>query len=422
MKRPTIFLSSTIYDFRDLRSALKYYLELQGCSVLASEFNDFQKPLDEHSYDACLKSIEQSDYFILLIGSRVGGMYDTDNQISITQKEYRSAYELHKRGQLHIMTFVRSDVWQVREDRKALSKHLRELHMKETEVDKVLSYPSKFANDAGFISSFIEEVGRNIEMKSAIAKGLPLPTGNWIHVFKEYAEIVTAINPVILTGLPAHEASFRKALEGEIIQVLGKCLMKFSNGNVLSPIRFINHIIQKCPISYEGTMGGHVVMPTSEWDRLATFLIYIMGVRFDAVILRDALSASTFLQFDVSEGKFQDTPARQALSELYVEIDSFNRVNVKDTHSILTDNVQARHSPHVRELKIQTAKLLTVYHLFHRWGNIILLGSAIVKYLQTGHFQQPQLFPLSPVEKMNRELVRETITEDEVMEFLSRQH
>jgi hypothetical protein len=44
MKPPTFFLSSTIYDFKDLRSAIKYYLEQQGCRVLASDFNDFPKP------------------------------------------------------------------------------------------------------------------------------------------------------------------------------------------------------------------------------------------------------------------------------------------------------------------------------------------------------------------------------------------
>ena len=415
MKRPTIFLSSTIYDFRDLRSALKYHLELQGCSVLASEFNDFQKPLDEHSYDACLKSIEQSDYFILLIGSRVGGMYDTDRRISITQKEYRTAYELHKRGRLHIMTFVRGEVWQVREDRKAFSKHLRELHMKESEVSKVLSYPSKFANDAEFISSFIEEVGRNIETKSAIAKGLPRPTGNWIHVFKDYSEIVAAINPVILMGLPAHEAAFRRALEGEIMQILRKCLMKFPNGTVQSPILLLNQIIREYPIPNEGILERNVVMPTNKWDSFAVLLIHIARVRFDAVILRDALSASTFFQFDVSEGKFQDTPARQALNKLYMEINSFNAVNVKDTHSVLS-----RRSPHLKELEIPTVKLLPVYHLFHRWGNVILLGSAIIKYLRSGNFDEPQLFPMSPVEEMNKDLVVETVTEDEVIEFLSR--
>ena len=420
MKRPIIFLSSTIHDFRDLRSALKYHLEMQGCSVLASEFNDFQKPLDEHSYDACLKSIERSDYFILLIGSRVGGMYDIGNQISITQKEYRTAYELHKRGRLHIMTFVRGEVWQVREDRKALNKHLRELPIKESEVNRVLAYPSKFASDAKFISSFIEEVGRNIETKSAITKSLPRPTGNWIHIFKDYSEIVAAVNPVILMGLPTHEAYFRRALEGEIMQILGKCLMKFPNGTVLSPIPFLSHFIQKYPIPYEGILEGDVVIPTSEWDKFTASLIHIIGARFDAVILRDALSASTFFQFDVSESKFQDTPARQAINQLYMEINSFNKANDRDTHSILYEHAPARRSPHIKEVEIPTLKLLPIYHLFHRWGNIFLLGSTILKYLRSGNFDEPQLFPLSPVEEMDKHLVRETVTEDEILEFINR--
>ncbi len=100
MQRPTFFISSTIYDFRDLRSALKFHLEEQGCKVLASEFNDFEKPLDKHSYDACLQAIQSADYFILLIGNRVGGWYDEANRISITQREYQEAYQLHSTGKL----------------------------------------------------------------------------------------------------------------------------------------------------------------------------------------------------------------------------------------------------------------------------------------------------------------------------------
>src|SRR3546814_17675502 len=53
MNGPTLFLSSTVFDFADLRSALKDYLELRGCRVLASEFTDFTHPLDKHSYEAC---------------------------------------------------------------------------------------------------------------------------------------------------------------------------------------------------------------------------------------------------------------------------------------------------------------------------------------------------------------------------------
>ena len=101
MDRPTIFLSSTIYDFRDLRSAIKDHLEENGCCVLASDYNDFTKPLDVHSYETCLRTIEQADYFLLLIGTRVGGWYDLDNRVSITQQEYRTAYRLAQEGKIN---------------------------------------------------------------------------------------------------------------------------------------------------------------------------------------------------------------------------------------------------------------------------------------------------------------------------------
>ena len=55
MKRPKIFISSTIYDFRDLRSALKYHLEALGFDVQLSEKNDFYKEFNINSYKACLK-------------------------------------------------------------------------------------------------------------------------------------------------------------------------------------------------------------------------------------------------------------------------------------------------------------------------------------------------------------------------------
>src|SRR4051812_44893193 len=123
-KKPTFFISSTIYDFRDLRSAIKFYLEEQGCTVLASEFNDFGQPLDVHSYEACLAQIATADYFVLLVGSRVGGWFDEAAKVSITQQEYRTAYELHLKGQLKILSFVRSDVWALKDDRKELGRFL----------------------------------------------------------------------------------------------------------------------------------------------------------------------------------------------------------------------------------------------------------------------------------------------------------
>jgi len=89
MNRGKVFLSSTIYDFQDLRSALKYWLSEMGYEVYTSEINDFPRDSAENSYQTCLSAIEKCDWYILLIGNRYGGKFrdpDTDQTISITQQ------------------------------------------------------------------------------------------------------------------------------------------------------------------------------------------------------------------------------------------------------------------------------------------------------------------------------------------------
>ena len=124
MLRSTIFLSSTIYDFHDLRSASKDYLELRGCTVYASDYNDFAKDLEPQSYDACLKAIEGAGIFVLFIGSRVGGLVNAATRKSITRAEYKRVYELAKAGKIRIVSFVRSEVWTHRESVKEMARYL----------------------------------------------------------------------------------------------------------------------------------------------------------------------------------------------------------------------------------------------------------------------------------------------------------
>lgn len=52
MKKPRVFISSTIYDFKDLRSALKYFLEENNFEVVTSENVDFPNTNKNNSYQA----------------------------------------------------------------------------------------------------------------------------------------------------------------------------------------------------------------------------------------------------------------------------------------------------------------------------------------------------------------------------------
>lgn len=56
---------------------MKYLLEGFGCTVLASEQNDFGQPLDENSYNSCIEMVKRADHFVLLIGvpaANLGGL------------------------------------------------------------------------------------------------------------------------------------------------------------------------------------------------------------------------------------------------------------------------------------------------------------------------------------------------------------
>ncbi|WP_407265116.1 DUF4062 domain-containing protein [Tenacibaculum maritimum] len=181
MNKPTFFISSTIYDFADLRSSIKWWLEENNYLVNASDFNDFDKPIDTNSYEACLKAIDNSDYFILIIGDRTGGMYDSNS--TITQKEYQYAYSKMLKGEIKIINLIRRDTWTNFNDSKAKIKELK----KRNKVDSTIA--SNFLNDDEKIRfKFIDEVRRVKEMKVG-----ELPKNNWIHSFTTFSEIVDVL-------------------------------------------------------------------------------------------------------------------------------------------------------------------------------------------------------------------------------------
>lgn len=92
-RKPTVFISSTCYDLKQIRSDLKNVIENDlGFEVLLSEYSSF--PIDPSlgTVDNCLRVVqERADIFILIIGNRYG--YQTDNGKSVTNLEYLRAKE-----------------------------------------------------------------------------------------------------------------------------------------------------------------------------------------------------------------------------------------------------------------------------------------------------------------------------------------
>ena len=95
--KPKIFVSSTIIDFEDLRSSLKYYLEEFGFDVQMSEYPNFTVDVNNSAMESCIQNLIQCQYFILVVGYRRGSWFK-ENELSVTNLEYRAAKIVIERG------------------------------------------------------------------------------------------------------------------------------------------------------------------------------------------------------------------------------------------------------------------------------------------------------------------------------------
>ncbi len=100
--QPTIFISSIISEFYDLRGALKYFLGKSGFRVLMSEEPDFGADCDKDSLDNCKSQIEKSDYYLLLVGNKPGTVFGIDDEeTTVTAfEEFRHYINLVKAGKV----------------------------------------------------------------------------------------------------------------------------------------------------------------------------------------------------------------------------------------------------------------------------------------------------------------------------------
>ncbi len=420
MKRPTFFLSSTIYDFRDLRSALKYFLEEQGCKVLASEFNDFDKPLDVHSYEACLRSIHSADYFVLLIGSRVGGWYDEKNRISITQREYREAYQLHVSGKLKILTFVRSEIWLLRETRHELVKFLESTPVDGTTRRAIAGHSSKFADDAAFLGAFINEVARNKETKLAVQGKGKAPSGNWIHIFSNFRDVIDVLHGQAFSSIPIEDMTARRLLRRELRDFVGQCLVKYKkDGQVYSPRFTIDRFHEESPITLEGKKDEFTSVSTKRWDVIASLAIHLLARQFHPVVLPQILARATFLEFDLASSSYKETLVYEALLRLQEEIRRFTYSNTTENLSIVFEHTPRKRTRQSDQIAIETVKLAGLLHILDRWSNILDLSTSILRHLDGDPFKMPNLRPDTPVQGMQQMIDDEKPTDQDINRFLA---
>jgi hypothetical protein len=105
MAKPRVFISSTYYDLKHLRSSIENFIDQLGYEAVLSEKDNIaympDLPLDE----SCYREAQNSDIYVLIIGGRYGSEISEDRTLikakkafferyeSVTKHEYSSAIE-----------------------------------------------------------------------------------------------------------------------------------------------------------------------------------------------------------------------------------------------------------------------------------------------------------------------------------------
>ena len=389
---PKVFISSTVYDFKDIRSALKFYLEEHGYIVYTSESSDFKVDVKVHSYEACLNLIDECDYFILLIGSRVGGWYDKENKISITRQEYRHAYQLHQQGGLQILSFVRNEVWQLKETRNELTRYLENINNFDKDlIADIVNAPTKFANDAQFVSDFIQEVGKNAETRIAMQDKALLPTGNWIRVFNSFKDIIDSLKELI----KINDLDYKLNLE-----ILKNELQAYNLQ--------VNEILRNCPNALYVTLNnllnnakksespyGEFILDKDDWETFIPIFWYTSVIHYipiDVQVINQILTSKTFFNFNSQNQSFTKSPIYENLLELKKGIYTFNNQNFDISEVIQLTNEMKRKFKIYGNYRINTTDLTKVVSRAGIISNIFNLTYSINNSIETGVYQSPQIF------------------------------
>lgn len=113
MAKPRVFISSTCYDLKEIRSQIREFIIDYGYDPILSEFGDIFFNYGEHPQDACFKEIEKCQMFILIIGNSFGSTYykmtNSPTPSSITMEEFEKSMRNNVPKHVFINRFVDYD-------------------------------------------------------------------------------------------------------------------------------------------------------------------------------------------------------------------------------------------------------------------------------------------------------------------------
>lgn len=405
--RPRVFVSSTISDFRDLRSSLKFWLEELGLDVRMSEFNDFQRAPDEGTFESCFHAIADCHYYVLLVGGRRGSLYR--DGVSVTQQEYHVAADLARQGRLSPLIFVREGVMTALGEREALQRDGSD-GIEETE-SRVLENPI-------FIKTFIDEI-KNTESGRRGAD----PTGTmWIYRFDDFRDTVEALR----VGLRLQASVPRQALLANIKWEAEENIVALCSKHGDLPVcgHYWLTILCRDFDLQSSDFARSIPLTPKQAQRVDLFLVLGMPheSRLRVSALKDGVSSGQLLAYQGDTGRLVPGPELELMYALLTEIERYQ-------------SMLAALRPEVPQLFVELesakAERRTAYIAGYHLGflialhdaeeNVLRLSAALLAYIADppSGVDMPALHPTTPFHEQVEELESEHASHDDVSHWLT---
>lgn len=112
MAKPRVFVSSTCYDLKELRSQIREFINNYGYDAVLSEYGDIFFEYGAHPQDACFIEVAKCHMFLLIVGNTYGSFYHNSDVIkpaSVTMKEFEEALDKNIPKHIFINRFVEYD-------------------------------------------------------------------------------------------------------------------------------------------------------------------------------------------------------------------------------------------------------------------------------------------------------------------------
>ena len=384
---PTVFISSTVGEFRDLRSALSYELRQRGVNVLLSEAADFGVEGDRSAVEECFENIPKSDYYILLIGNERGSLFD--DETSVTRQEYRVAKNHYlATGKPRLLMFLRESA-------------IKQQGAKTSTEDSLHQ------------ASFIKEV------EKPPTEGTP----NYLKRFRDFEDVMVALAGSLNLGRDLRETLVRHNLANELIRNLTRMVNR--NGSSAFPRHRALSMLREDVALTTKTLDTLIPLSSQQSTHLLMALPLVPIELLNSANIENSLLSGVFSTVELENNKIVGTPLQAALQQL---LDDFEGLRLLESgmggskwEAELANALVQSRKVDPNSSKILGLDLLNIYAYYDHMENIFEGQVAVLRTLMglEEDYHPPSRRPITPLGSAEEQAIsKEKVVPKDVQQLL----